>query len=120
MSACFDPKGTANLPILVNHNTGFEITIPPRGSDVPNVPDRQLIPDAWLETYILILGMVPSGGVMKLALLNPEPSIPSAKSLCEEMWRTLGIGDDGITTLSTLAKVVGLEISALLIESDSM
>jgi len=28
-----------------------------------------------LSAYILILGIVPSGGVMKLALLNPDPSV---------------------------------------------
>lgn len=77
MTACQLGKesATSSLPVLVNHNTSFEITIPPGSGDVPNVPACQFGLNRGAEkTYILILGMVPSGGVMKLALLNPDPS----------------------------------------------
>lgn len=65
-----------NLPVLVDHDTSFKITVPPGGSDVPDVPVRQPcdLAHGLRNTYILIRGMVPSGGVMKLALLKPDPS----------------------------------------------
>jgi hypothetical protein len=64
-----------SLPVLVNDDTSFKITIPPRGCNIPDVPICQsTIHHEQHTTYILILGMVPSGGVIKLALLNPDPS----------------------------------------------
>ena len=57
---------------------------------------------------------------MKLALLKPEPSIRQLFPRRGGISRTLGIGDNGITSFSTFTKIVGLEISTLLIESNSM
>lgn len=101
-------SGRETMTVFVDDNTSLEVTIPPGSGDVPHIHSHSGHGSVGRSHK------VGTGDQRKLRVTWVRVN------LLVESGPILGVEDDGITTSPTFTKVVGLEVTRELIETESV